>query len=106
MKDKRIGINSNQAALPRKLSETETGYTVSDPGCIYYNPLIQGKTPEEFREKYVSYYCSTKDGGLRVKGTDARSLGTDARSLGTDARSLGIVPTPCVDIGLRLKKKA
>jgi hypothetical protein len=27
MKDKRIGINSNQAALPRKLSETETGYT-------------------------------------------------------------------------------
>ena len=39
MKDKRIGIKSNQAALPRKLSETETGYTVCDPGCIYYNPF-------------------------------------------------------------------
>ena len=89
MKDisKRIGINSNQAALPRKLYET--GYTVSDPGCIYYNPLIQGKTPEEFLSEYVSYYCSTKDGGLRVKGTDAFSLGTDAFSLGTDAYSLG-----------------
>ena len=87
MNDKGIGINVNRANLPRKPSET--GYTVSNPGCVYYNPLNKGITAEEYREHYVSYYSLSKDGGLKVKGTDKRSMGTDAWSMGTDAWSMG-----------------